>query len=128
MNGRYESEYRREHQGASCANEVLSMFGETTEIKPDTLQDRKATAQALTDRGFKTKESSLATLASRGGGPIFRKYGQRVVYKWSDALAWALSRLSEPVASTSELDPERPRTLGSTVAELSAATGAGAAG
>jgi hypothetical protein len=43
-------------------------------------------------------------MASRGGGPIFRKYGQRVVYKWADALSWAQSRLSDPIASTSELD------------------------
>jgi hypothetical protein len=90
-----------EHQSASCADEMFS------QINPDTLLDRPATAQALTSRGFKTRQSTLATMASRGGGPIFRKYGQRVVYRWADALAWAQSRLSDPVASTSELDPER---------------------
>jgi hypothetical protein len=91
-----------EHQSASCADE---MFSQTTEINPDTLLDRPATAQALTSRGFKTRQSTLASMASRGGGPIFRKYGQRVVYKWADALSWAQSRLSDPVASTSELHP-----------------------
>jgi hypothetical protein len=48
------------------------MFGQTSEISPETLLDRKATAEALTSRGFKTKESSLATMACRGGGPIFQ--------------------------------------------------------
>jgi hypothetical protein len=75
-----------------------------SEINPDALLDRKAIAEALTSRGFRTKQSTLATLASRGGGPTFQKYGQRVVYKWADALSWAQSRLSDPVASTSELD------------------------
>jgi hypothetical protein len=87
------------------------MFGQTSEISPETLLDRKATAEALTSRGFKTKESSLATMACRGGGPIFQKFGQRVVYKWANALSWAQSRLSDPVASTSELDPEKRTTL-----------------
>ena len=75
-----------------------------TEINPDALLDRKAIAEALTSLGFRTKQSTLATLASRGGGPTFQKYGQRVVYKWADALSWAQSRLSDPVASTSQLD------------------------
>jgi hypothetical protein len=83
------------------------MFGQTSEISPETLLDRKATAEALTSRGFKTKESSLATMACRGGGPIFQKFGQRVVYRWANALSWAQSRLSDPVASTSELRARR---------------------
>jgi hypothetical protein len=83
------------------------MLGQTTEINLDTLLDRKATAQALTSRGFKTKESTLTTLASRGDGPIFQKFGRRVVYKWANALAWAQSRLSAPVTSTSELRARR---------------------
>jgi hypothetical protein len=74
-----------------------------TEISPDMLLDRKATAEALTSRGFKTKASSLTALACRGDGPIFQKFGRRVVYKWSNVLAWAQSRLSAPVTSTSEL-------------------------
>ena len=64
---------------------------------------RRDAAAALTAAGYPTATATLATLASRGGGPLFRKYGQHVLYRWGDALAWAESRLSNPVTSTSEL-------------------------
>jgi hypothetical protein len=87
------------------------MFNPADAISPDALLSRKQVSEALTVRGFQTAETTLATLACRGGGPLFCKYGQRVVYKWADALSWAQSRLSDPVASTSELDPEKRTTL-----------------
>jgi hypothetical protein len=71
---------------------------------PDALLRRKPTAAALTEAGFQTSSTTLATLACRGGGPKFRKYGRYPVYRWGDALEWARSRLSAPVRSTSELD------------------------
>ena len=64
---------------------------------------RKQTAAALTEEGYPTAESTLATMASRGGGPPFSKFGSRVVYRWGDALAWANARLVGPVTSTSAL-------------------------
>jgi hypothetical protein len=70
---------------------------------PDALLRRKPTATALTEAGFQTSDKTLATLACRGGGPKFRKYGRYPVYRWGDALEWAQSRLSAPVHSTSEL-------------------------
>jgi hypothetical protein len=78
-------------------------MGAHTERNADPLLDRRAIAEALTALGFKTKESTLASMATRGGGPPFLKYGQRVVYKWSDALSWAHSRLAGPINSTSEM-------------------------
>jgi hypothetical protein len=48
----------------------------------------------------------LAKLATIGGGPIYRKFGRIVVYTTDDLDAWALSRLSRPMASTSEYQPE----------------------
>jgi hypothetical protein len=71
---------------------------------PDTLLTRRAGAAALTETGFPTSPATLATLASRGGGPIYRHYGARVVYRWADLLDWAQSRLSAPMRSTSEAD------------------------
>jgi hypothetical protein len=59
---------------------------------PDTLLSRKDTAAALTAAGYKTAPSTLATLASRGGGPPMRKYGKYPVYPLGAALAWALGR------------------------------------
>jgi hypothetical protein len=69
---------------------------------PETLLRRKAAAAALTSIGLPTAESTLATLASRGGGPIYRRYGRFPLYRWGDLLDWAQGRLSPLAASTSE--------------------------
>jgi hypothetical protein len=65
---------------------------------------RDQTAAALTAAGFPTKPATLATKATRGGGPPFQRFGLRPLYRWGDTLAWAQSRLSKAVTSTSELD------------------------
>ena len=62
---------------------------------------------ALTSAGYPTRASTLATMAVRGGGPPFRKFGSAVVYKWSEGLSWARGRLSAPVTSTAELRHQR---------------------
>jgi hypothetical protein len=71
---------------------------------PEARLTRNATAAALTAAGFPIKPATLATKASRGGGPKFQRFGSRPLYKWEDALQWAQSRLSPPISSTSELD------------------------
>jgi hypothetical protein len=65
---------------------------------------RREGAGALTEAGYTTAPATLATLASRGGGPIYRRYGSRAVYRWGDLLDWARSRLSAPMRSTSDAD------------------------
>ena len=50
---------------------------------------------------------TLATLATRGGGPRFRKLGRWPVYTPEDLDEWARSRLSDPVSSTSEYAEQR---------------------
>ena len=74
---------------------------------PDTWLGRKPGAAALTEAGLPTSPATLATLASRGGGPVYRRYGPRVLYRWGDLLAWAESRLGPPIRSTAELDSAR---------------------
>lgn len=68
---------------------------------------RTESAQLLTDAGYKTSPATLATLASRGNGPPFRRYGRIPVYMPSDLLSWARSRLSPPIRSTAEADAQR---------------------
>lgn len=70
----------------------------------DTLLTRDGTAAALTEAGFPVRAKTLATKATRGGGPPYRKFGLRVLYRWGDALAWAERRLSEAYTSSSERD------------------------
>jgi hypothetical protein len=72
---------------------------------PGTLLTRRQAAAALSEAGFPTAPATLARKASAGGGPPYRRYGPRVLYAWDDLEAWARSRLSAPLRSTSEADP-----------------------
>ena len=74
---------------------------------PDALLRRGHTAEALKAEGFPITEATLATKATRGGGPPYRSFGRTVLYRWGDALEWAQSRLSAPRSSTSEADAQR---------------------
>jgi hypothetical protein len=73
-------------------------------IDPDALLSRARTADALTAAGFQTSPATLATKATRGGGPPYRVYGRTTLYRWGDALKWARERLHAPQSSTSESD------------------------
>jgi hypothetical protein len=70
----------------------------------DALLTRERTAAALTEGGYPTSPKTLATMATRGGGPRFHRFGSRVLYRWRDALDWAEKRLSPAMNSTSEED------------------------
>ena len=69
---------------------------------PDACLTRQALAPALTAAGYPISVATLTTKACRGGGPPMRRWGPRVLYVWSEALAWAQSRVSAPRRSTSE--------------------------
>ena len=78
---------------------------------PNIRLTRRKTADALTEAGFPVKEATLATKATRGGGPPYQRFGSRALYRWGDALLWAKGCLSAPRRSTSEDDarPTPPR-------------------
>jgi hypothetical protein len=61
---------------------------------PDALLTRDQAAAALTESGFPVAPKTLAVRASRGDGPPYFRFGARALYKWSDAQAWAQSRLT----------------------------------
>ena len=71
---------------------------------PDALLTRDATAAALTEAGYPTSPKTLATKATRGGGPPFQHFGPRVLYRWKHSLAWAEGRLTPPRRNTVEDD------------------------
>lgn len=71
---------------------------------PDALLGREQTSKALKASGYPVEPSTLATKASRGGGPPYQMFGRRALYRWGDALAWAKSELSAPRRNTSEGD------------------------
>jgi hypothetical protein len=68
----------------------------------DDLLSRIAAAAALTERGYPTKPSTLATKATRGGGPPYRKFGNSVRYHWGTTLKWAEQKAGPALCTTSE--------------------------
>jgi len=81
------------HSPAQCgANKWQIRFPEDF----DTLLTRDQTAVALTQAGFPVRSATLATKACRGGGPDFKLFGTRPLYRWGDALAWAQAKLTAP--------------------------------
>jgi hypothetical protein len=74
----------------------------TTILAPDALLSRRAVAQALTAAGYPIAATTLATLATRGGGPVYVIFNGRALYRFPDALAWAQGRMSAPHATAAE--------------------------
>lgn len=72
----------------------------------DALLARKELAEASTKNGLPVAEASLASMASRGVGPRFIRFGRAVRYRWGDFLTWAESRSSSG-ASTAEHRSQR---------------------
>jgi hypothetical protein len=86
-------------------------MGKIIPTNPDALLRRRDTAEALTAMGFPITEATLATKATRGGGPPYRSFGRTPLYRWGDSLTWAQLRLTAPRGSTSEADLQRNRSV-----------------
>jgi hypothetical protein len=69
---------------------------------PEDLLRRRELSEALRRRGFPVAGSTLATLATRGGGPPYRLFGRVPLYKWRDGLAWALAKTTPALSNSSE--------------------------
>ena len=76
------------------------MATEIKDLPAPALLRRVECAKALTGAGFPVSPKTLATMATRGGGPPFHKFGRTVLYRWGEALAWAENRLSAPRRTT----------------------------
>jgi hypothetical protein len=63
---------------------------------------RTELAAALTAKGYPTTANTLATQATRGGGPPYRKFGHYVQYNWGAALEWAQQRATPALCTTAE--------------------------
>jgi hypothetical protein len=76
----------------------------TTKIpgNPDAWLNRAEAAAALTAHGLPTKPAGLAAMATRGGGPPFKNWGARTLYRWGDVWEWAQKRLNTPRRRRSE--------------------------
>lgn len=75
----------------------------------DTLLSRAEVSARLGEIGFPVPVATLATMATRGGGPAYQRFGRHVLYRWGTARAWAVGRLSSPRSNTSEADAGRAK-------------------
>jgi hypothetical protein len=62
---------------------------------------RTQAARFLQSHGLRTTAASLATMATRGGGPRFLKFGRYAQYRRCDLLEWMSLRCSGLLDSTS---------------------------
>ena len=61
---------------------------------------RREAAAWLTARGCRISPAILATLATKGGGPAYRRWGGGVRYLPDDLATWAASRWRDPAPRT----------------------------
>lgn len=52
--------------------------------------------------GVRVAHATMCKYRSVGGGPLFEKFGPRILYKPGNLDAWALDKLGEPKSSTSD--------------------------
>jgi hypothetical protein len=71
-------------------------------IDPNTLLNRRKTAEVLQECGIDITRGGLAILACRGGGPPYHKIGRTVLYKWRDVSAWLYAKLGKAASSSVE--------------------------
>lgn len=62
---------------------------------------RDEAARLLQSHGLRTTPASLATMATRGGGPRYFKVGKLCMYQLSDLEAWLAQRTTGLLDSTS---------------------------
>jgi hypothetical protein len=71
-------------------------------VDPKTFLTRFQVSEALEACGIPLSYDTLATKATRGGGPPFRIFGKSAIYQWCDVVAWVLETMGEPARTTSE--------------------------
>lgn len=72
-------------------------------IPPETLLGRAQVGVALKARGILfVSTDTLATKATRGGGPPFKRFGKQAVYRWADVVAWVHETMGEAARTTAE--------------------------
>jgi len=72
------------------------------QIDPNALFPRGDAAEALTKAGLPCSPKTLATLACRGNGPPYSRFGRVSVYRGEDLVSWAIRRMSRPARTACE--------------------------
>lgn len=63
----------------------------------------EAAAYIREKHGLPISKNTLQKWATTGGGPVYRRFGNRAVYTAADLDAWIEQKLGSPKRSTSEV-------------------------
>lgn len=77
----------------------------------DTFLSRPEAAAYLTVKGLRVAAATLQKYASVGGGPVYRRFGNRALYLASDLDTWALNKLGPGKTATYADTWSAPRIL-----------------
>lgn len=105
---RVHNEHNESNESNVVKNDVRSDGGvggvtKVDGINRDRVTTRRATwpflsraqaAEFLTQMGLTTSPETLASLASKGGGPLFCKFGRSAYYTREDLTAWVEERMA----------------------------------
>jgi hypothetical protein len=73
-----------------------------SEIPAEARFTRPQAAKVLTACGLPCSPKTLASQATRGGGPEYQRFGKFVSYTGANLAAWARAKLGKPASSASE--------------------------
>jgi len=76
-------------------------------LRGDGLLRRADAAAVLQNAGYPISPTTLATMASRGDGPLFTKFGRIPLYRKEHLLEWAERRTSPFRHSVAECEAAR---------------------
>ena len=75
----------------------LRKEGTMSDTVDDDFLDVRGASDFARSLGFRIAPKSLNKLRSLGGGPSFRRFGRRVLYRRSTLHAWLMNRLSDDI-------------------------------
>lgn len=63
---------------------------------------RVEAAAYVSRKGAELSKATLQKLATVGGGPIYRRFGNKALYTPADLDRWLVEKMGKPLRSTSE--------------------------
>lgn len=91
------------HEPAAAATSPDNQNHASPEGSPTRYLDRKEAAAYVRQRGLPCSPNTLAKFATTGGGPVYRRFGNKAVYTNADLDHWIERKLSSPLRSTSQV-------------------------
>jgi hypothetical protein len=106
--GLFPGFYPLEKRGLGSYPPAIESLRNTAHTSEDklTFVDRRGASAYIHEKygpAIRYSANTLAKMAVTGGGPVFRRIGNRVVYEEDDIDDWITEKLGPPMRSTSEI-------------------------